>query len=163
MINSLSISQFAARLSIICLGVLIVAGFLGCGSEVSDAPATVPVSGKVTLNGQPLAGAKIFFVNPTHTGMGVTEEDGSYTIPEGAIPGENTIYITKIEGEGLDPEAGIDEAQMMAAGGLPGLPASPRSQSTIKEVVPEKYSNPAKTELSFVVGADGSDAADFSL
>lgn len=94
----------------------------GCGgSEVGiDVPENlVPVTGVVTLDGQPLEGATVIYhppdgTDPPRTARGVTDADGRYELlyaPEvkGAVPGTHRVQISK---------TGADEM----------------------EVVPEKYS-----------------------
>ncbi len=85
----------------LCLLLLLVGG---CGS-----PDVVPVSGRVTLNGRPLAGACVT-LQPTGLGPGErpeasgssgrTDADGRYTLRliepqrEGALIGEHVVTIT---------------------------------------------------------------------
>jgi len=86
-----------ARLLIGCL----VAVGLGCGST-----KFVPVSGKVTLNGQPLAGATVSFEplgeddspSPKPGSVGTTKADGTFTLKaisgaSGAVPGKHRVRI----------------------------------------------------------------------
>ena len=82
---------------------------VGCGSDV------VPVSGRVTLDGQPLAGAVVTFQpfsgrDPSHAisgSVGRTNEEGRFSLrlvePDipGASVGEHTVSITTAT---IDPE-----------------------------------------------------------
>ena len=109
---SQGICAFAA---IMCLVVV------GCGPGYS----VVPVSGKVTINGEPAAGLKIVFYpkgtdankgNPGPYSQATTGEDGSYTLKtrydeDGAVVGDHRVAIEMGDGDGdLDPEA-LDEAK----------------------------------------------------
>jgi hypothetical protein len=92
-----------------CLGAIFA---LGCGADV------VPVSGRVTLDGKPLAGARVTFQpraegaasgEPATGSVGQTDEDGHYTLrlikPDqpGAAVGEHTVTISAAAG-GSDKE-----------------------------------------------------------
>ncbi len=62
------------------LGLLVIAAASGCG------PRSMPVEGRVTLDGSPLPDARISFVmkdqDPYVMGRGVTDASGHYTIHE---------------------------------------------------------------------------------
>lgn len=74
----------------------------GCGSGRSD---LAPVSGKVTLDGQPLAKALVEFIPEGTSGVvaiGRTDEQGNYTLmasrsAQGATIGPNKVRITTFE------------------------------------------------------------------
>lgn len=101
--------------ALICLVVV------GCGPGYS----VVPVSGKVTINGEPAAGLKIvFYPKGDDANKGIagphstatTAEDGSYTLKtrygdDGAVVGEHRVMIEMGDGDdGLDIES-LDEAK----------------------------------------------------
>lgn len=71
----------------------------GCGG--SDFPRTAPVSGTVTLKGKPIEGAEVYFVHEKLVAMATTDKDGHYELVQGAVPGENKVYFSKIEGGDL--------------------------------------------------------------
>jgi hypothetical protein len=87
----------------LCLTTLVLVGLLsGCGS--SDKPKLGQVTGKVTRNGLPVIGAKVYFspVEGGRTSEGVTQGDGSYELvylrdEKGAIIGEHKVRITTYE------------------------------------------------------------------
>jgi hypothetical protein len=114
---------------------------LGCGKSI---PKTVPVSGKVTMDNQPLAHA---FVNFTPAdgqnqnvleAMGETDDQGHYSLKliqsrtEGAAPGEYKVRISLMVREGGKGQ-----------------------------VLPEEYNK--KTTLSFKIPAEGTTEANFTL
>jgi hypothetical protein len=134
------------RLLVLACAVLPV---LGCGGT-----RVAPVSGRVTLNGAPLANAKVIFqpiprdgVNVGPASQGDTNAQGEYTLKlisggkDGAVVGEHLVSVSALQGSPPDPK--IDNPP-------------PR-----KELVPERYN--AKTELKFEVPASGATKADFAL
>ncbi len=128
---------------------LVALGLAGCGSEYPVAP----VSGEITLNGAPLAGARVGF-EPMREGddleagpgsYGVTDEQGRYQLTAldgrpGAVVGNHRVWVRTYQArEG--PHGQI-------------IPVTP-------ERVPKRYN--IQTELTFEVPPGGSDEADFAL
>ena len=137
----------------------------GCGGGGGKQVATVPVSGTVTWQGKPLADATVSFYSKEHDflGTGVTNAEGHYELYQGAAPGENTVWISKVEGDagasadpGENPEADPVQLQEMAGDIDEGIELQ-------GEQLPAKFSNPDQTVLSFKVPEGGSDSADFRL
>ncbi|NOX55776.1 MAG: carboxypeptidase regulatory-like domain-containing protein [Planctomycetes bacterium] len=141
---------------------------LGCaGPEQPKGPETVDVSGTVLLDGKPLAGAEVYFISPDgkFVGFGETGSDGKYTLVQGAVPGKNKVYISKIEIDEseLNPEEGIDPEQMAAAAEAGGGEEAGEEGGGSKQLLPASYSDPEKTKLTFDVPAGGTSEADFQL
>lgn len=143
------------RMRGLSVGVLVVA-CAGCGGGPS-LPDTVPVSGKVTLNGQPLADASVTFV-PTGTtrgdgGFGTTAADGRYELRylrggAGVPAGTYRVVISKrAMPDGSPAVEGPDVAPI---------------DSPAREVLPPKYSHEEYTTLSATVPAGGG-TIDFQL
>lgn len=119
----------------------------GCGGSDLD---LVPVSGVVTLDGQPLENASVTFapitdasIAPTSTGR--TDKDGRFTLStiqgeSGAIVAEHKVIIF-VEGE-------ADE----------GDDASANSKSN---TIPDRYNN--NSELRKTVPPEGLENAEFRL
>jgi hypothetical protein len=119
----------------------------GCG----DGQRIAPVSGRVTLNGQPLAGAAVLFspiaaegeISPGAGSGGFTDQDGRYTLSltvpgkqtAGAVVGKHKVRITPAPAEGR------------------GRP---------RPLIPERYSG-RETILEYEVPPGGTDRADFAL
>lgn len=149
----------------ICLFSLVLSG---CGGG-DVGPKTVRVSGVVTLHGKALEGAEVRFIGSNFTGFGKTNAEGKYELVQGAVPGNNKIIISKIEGGAgitLDPEAGMDAEQLRTAAASVQADPTARKADVAKipkEVVPAEYSDPMKTKLSFPVPESGSSSADFRL
>jgi hypothetical protein len=123
----------------------------GCSSEPYQ---VAPVSGRVTLNGKPLAKASVTFApvptkgsdEPGPSSAAITDSDGRFTLKTigkdkaGAVVGKHLVRIALLG----DTPAPADDRPIQERGQLP-----------------MKYN--AKTELEFDVPAGGTDAADFPL
>ena len=125
--------------------VLVAVLAAGCGS---GGPEIAYVSGRVTMDGKPLAHATVVFIPENGRPAGArTDEDGNYVLNftegrRGAIPGKNTIRITTLR------EAEQDE------NGKTVLPASP-------ETIPPKYNT--ESTLTFTVEPNKRNVANFDL
>lgn len=130
---------------------------LGCGKAPQGVP-TVVVSGKVTLDGQPLGGAEVRFLGEKHAGFAITEADGTYSLTNGAQVGPNKVSISKIDPAKLPPNLrGMSMADLQSIAQGQGMKTIPG------QVVPRKYSDPVSTTLSLDVPAGGTSSADFAL
>jgi hypothetical protein len=122
---------------------------LGCGSR-----KYAPVSGQVTLNGQPLANATVGFQPIAAEGSmeagpgsaGTTDEKGMFVLKglkgeSGAWVGEHRVIISLV-----NTKAGADDRRR---GGPPQ-----------EETIPARYNT--STELTFAV-RPGTNKADFNL
>jgi hypothetical protein len=131
-----------------------VLSLVGCGK---GDPSHVSVSGKVTLNDEPLAGAQIHFIPVGKTqGIGAqarTGADGRYQLNDrrgqpGAAPGDYKVTISKrVMPNGAD---------------VPADDPTPPIESPAREKLPTIYSNRARTTLKAVVPTQGGDI-DFPL
>jgi hypothetical protein len=114
------------------LGIMLICAGIACGCGSSQPQNVGKVSGKVTLEGQPLAGAVVTFSPVTAGGssaLGRTDDSGQFSLSyaqgiEGAEIGENRVSISTYD-EG-DPD---------------GDPPRPK----VLEKVPLKYN--VRTEL----------------
>lgn len=88
------------------IALVAMASFVGCGA---GGPSLGAVTGKVTLDGQPLPGAVVTFDPGTsRPSIGTTGPDGSYKLNftperEGAVLGSHVVRISTavVEGEGV--------------------------------------------------------------
>lgn len=132
------------------LSMLLVVMTAGCGGgvEAKPLPKTVPVSGIVTLNGQPLVSATVTFIPEGQTKgiecQGITDESGQYALKqqhgsEGAPPGNYKVIISRLlRGDGTPlPKEGA------GAGGI------------ATETLSRRYSDITKTKLTAVVPQEG--------
>src|SRR6187399_2370414 len=89
---------------------LLTVGIVLTGCWGSSRPATYPVTGTVTSQGKPVAGAVITFV-PTDAGeaaSAITDSEGKYALTtwaagDGARPGEYRVKVSKQEQAAADP------------------------------------------------------------
>lgn len=132
----------ALSLALMCLVLL-----SGCGS---GKPATVPVTGTVTLDGNPLEGASVTFT-PAEGGRlatGKTDASGNFTLMtfeagDGALAGPNKVGVSKMEVSGDvqgDPTA--DPGDMLS-----GPPGAGGNQPP-KSLIPKKYANPETSGIT---------------
>lgn len=81
----------------------------GCADVPADQPDLNPVTGTVTLDGNPLAGAAIVFESANgQVAFGQTDENGHYEMVykgpwKGAVTGQNTVRITTASDAPPDP------------------------------------------------------------
>ena len=120
---------------------MVLSALLGCGQK---GPRLVPVTGTVTLDGQPVAHAGILFT-PVECGppaSGTTDEQGQFRLRtvnrEGAVTGEHRVAVTKSETTGVGDFGAV---------GPEGI--------TVIWHVPEKYSRPKTSGLEAAVDDDG--------
>jgi hypothetical protein len=111
------------------------------------------VSGRVTMDGNPLANAAVAFLpdtkpgaKPSPTSRGETDKDGRYMLTSsedkpGAVVGTSKVRISTMRSSG----GGEGEGGAILA----------------RETVPERYN--ARTELTFDVPEEGTDQANFDL
>lgn len=134
---------------------------LGCGDPAP--PPLAKVNGKVTYQGKPLTMGRVLFVPIA------PKQDGSREYPAGGSIGEDGNYeLTTIEkGDG----AAIGEHKVvvmaMTGGAAPsgfynGEAASKAKPAKLKSLIPEKYSSPDTTTLSYKVVA-GANTFDIEL
>jgi hypothetical protein len=140
-----------SRLSLLA-ALLVLAG---CSKGPYD---VAPVSGRVTLNGQPVANVAVMFqpmaaggnYNPGPGSYGITDADGRYTLKligketAGAVVGKHKVRIENYTD--------------------PGDPSDDRPRKAVKHAnpIPLKY-NQGEAILDFDVPAGGTDKADWPL
>ncbi len=151
----------------------------GCGSNPF---VLAPVSGRVTVDGQPVAGLRIAFEPvgsaerraPGPEAIGVTDEDGWFTLKtlsesprRGAVVGKCRVRIwtlpsnqkdrlTDVQAPGFDPVKEVKDLREQ-------LRSQARKKAANRPTgsLPLRYND--NTELSFDVPPNGTDKADFSI
>lgn len=114
-----------------------------CRSKPSDQPDLGTVTGVVTMDGAPLAGALVSFAPEAgRASQGVTDSDGKYELlyignTKGAKLGPHKVYITTYIADDSDPDA-----------------------RKIKEMIPAKYH---KDTILAADVKDGKNTYDFKL
>ena len=151
-----SLPGFAFLSAAAFMGLVVGSVVIGC-KPGANRPATVPVSGTVTLKGSPIAGATVSFqaVDGSRSSVAITDESGRYELTtfvrgDGAVPGEYKVAVTKVT------QAVVES--------VPGAKYEPPSGPIPepKNQLPAKYADADKSGLKFTV-TNGSNAADFSL
>jgi hypothetical protein len=134
----------------LALPLLALAGGWGCGS--GDNLDRQPISGTVTLDGQPLPTGTVR-LDPASAESGTQVsaqiENGKYSLSksDGPVPGTYKVQITSIESPKFEPPAGK----------TPGEVVMPKT----KENVPAKYN--LKSVLTATVKSGQSEPIDFKL
>lgn len=131
---------------------LLCVPFAGC-ENVPEGPRTVPASGVVTLNGEPIEGAAIVFIGDggEFSAHGMSDSQGQFSLDSfeyktGAVPGSYKVVVTKtVE---ITEESG---AKLKGEG---ALHAGEGAQVGIRNDLPSKYQNP-NNGLEFVIPEDG--------
>jgi hypothetical protein len=140
---------------------------VGCGGGAPPMPSgIVPVTGTVTLDGEPVSGAIVTFVPVQITGgggaglgaaSGMTDSTGKYSLigyegrANGTLPGSYRVKIsrlTRADGSTVIPGPDDSPMQLLVSGA--------------REQLPEKYSSDIRTSLVATVDPSGS-PVDFKL
>lgn len=131
----------------LCL-LLSISLLVGCGGSGNPVGT---VSGKVTLNGEPVSEASVMFepVDGGRSSFGITGADGNYQLTymqenDGALVGEHTVRITTQRGAKRD-----DRGQITQPGVKEKLPPEYNTEST-QLVTVESGNN----EINFEVLSD---------
>jgi len=115
---------------LLCAAGVLVSLVPGCGGESADVPDLAPVSGTVTLDGEPAAGVAVFF-SPRSNGedpkertsgtgaTGATDSNGKYTLKHrsgelGIEPGVYNVTFSKVAMPDGSP---IPEGKLLGEGG----------------------------------------------
>ncbi len=139
--------EFAAGSAGMCrwlvMGLVAVA-LMGCGGAPAG-PVVVPVTGVITLDGAPLADAKVLFLPNEKTSnpcTGTTDAAGKYTLTQstfqGATPGSYKVTVEvyqQKDGKPVPEEMKNDMMQLIAMG-------------RAKQILPPKYADASKTTLT---------------
>ncbi len=121
----------------------------GCSGVGDDGrPSRYPVTGTVTMNGEPVANANVNFqlVDGSGSAVGVTDSQGRYELTsfvpgDGAVPGEYQVTVTKFSQLTPSPDVSEDDADY-----------DPDAPAMVPEnLLPERYANPATSELTATV------------
>tara|TARA_R110002111_G_scaffold255157_1_gene321295 strand:- start:92352 stop:92807 length:456 start_codon:yes stop_codon:yes gene_type:complete len=127
--------------TLICASLVLC--FSGCSSgtdpEIAKRPKVYPVTGSVTLAGQPVEKAVVIFVGGDGvTARGVTDASGEFALTtfdqnDGAVAGAQQVGILK-------EEAGYDPNQLKIGEAPPAVKAD-------RNALPKKYADPKSSGL----------------
>ena len=151
---------------------------LGCTNNSS----TVPVSGVVTIDGEPVSGLRVtFWPEPTSDNAapgpystGITDENGKYSLVyryenPGAMVWKHRVTF---EYDDVDPEAmsnAKDVAEDAKAAGVEmtaeekALAGQAKAQMNKHVRIPKKYSDDGSEQFLIVVPPGGTDSADLVM
>jgi hypothetical protein len=137
---------------------------IGCSG-----PTVVPVTGKVTLKGQPLAKATVTFIptgvegGATSVAVSFTDAEGKFTLQTrlgsgdkmGTVPGTYRVAVSKfVPPQALseaDYQKKLDEEHALHQKGIAlASPVPPRH-----ELIPAEFSDTQRSKLTATVKADG--------
>lgn len=135
---------------------LVLVAVVGCGD---GGPPLVPVNGRVTLDGKPLAGKTVKFIPDASTpGQGAganTDASGNYALlavrpgatrdVPGAPPGAYRVIVTEPMFPIDLPVQKADNPEPVAAIGLPA--AGPKKGQTIPSVYGQAETTPLRVEV----------------
>lgn len=132
--------------SCLLLLVCFTGSLVGCGGA-SDAPVTYPVSGKVTLDGEPLPEGDIIFRDASGKAASAAGkiENGAYSLT--ATAGKKSVVITATK----------EIPGKTVVGGAPDEPPVP----AVEQYLPAEYNE--KTTLEADVSDSGSNEFTFEL
>jgi hypothetical protein len=136
---------------VIWLSLFVLFASTGCSTS-----KVAPVSGRVTLDGKPLAGVHVSFQPIARTGE-TNPGGGSYAITDS--DGQFTLLL--VEGEQPGAFIGRHRVEITARGEAPPANVDFARRPPPKVFVPEKYSR--NSELTFEVPSGGTTAANFDL
>jgi len=143
-----------AKLSV---STLVTVGIFLTGCSSSSKPPTFPVTGTVTWQGKPLAGAVITFVPTGKEGeaaSAITDSEGKYALTtweagDGARPGQYRVKVSKQEQKTVDPSKMVqnltieEEQKIYVENKKPPPPT--------KSLIPSKYQDDQTSGLVHTV------------
>jgi hypothetical protein len=132
------------------LTVVVLLTTAGCGAKAdSKMPGLVPVTGTITMDGKPLAGAAVSFVGTGTTqtigAAGITDDTGKYELAvatgdKGAAAGDYKVVVNKL----------------VMADGSPIPPGTTSvAELSTKNLIPPMYSDFTSSQLKATVPPGG--------
>ena len=131
----------------LAISTLMTVGIVLTGCSNSSQSPTYRVTGTVTSQGKPVAGAAITFVptgNEGEAASAITDSDGKYALTtwragDGARPGEYRVKVSKQEQKTVDPSKmvknlSIEEEQKIYV-------ESKKPRPPAKSLIPSKFEN----------------------
>lgn len=151
-------SRMVSRLAVVSLALFLMSG---CGTPgAGDRETTHPVSGTVTMNGQPVPRANLSFqlADGSGSAAAVTDAQGRYelttfTAGDGAVAGDYLVAITQFEE--APPGAGVSDDHPDYN---PNLPAF-----VPQNLLPERYASVGTSELKATVVPGENSGVNFEL
>lgn len=135
---------------------LLAIALAGCDSSKKVDDGLVPVSGNITIDGAVGGNALVTYIPQGKTGgfggSGTTDSTGRYVIAgargeKGLPAGQYKVTVSRR----LNPD------------GSPPDPNTPPIESNASETLPDRYTNPEKTQLIVNLNADDKRSFDFAI
>jgi hypothetical protein len=154
------------------LFVLLIQGCAG-GDETGDRSKVYPVTGKITLSGAPVVGAAVTFSpkGQQPVALGRTNDSGIYSLTtydaaDGASEGDYTVLVTKAGApagsETTPAPAHQTSGPVLLQAHKPGRRGAKKGDDS-GSLLPSKYGDRSKTDLSATVKSEGENKFDFDL
>ena len=128
------------------MSVVLLPAILGCGN---DFPGRVAISGIVELDGKPLDGASVAFIGDGGGALATATTDKLGEFRVKVATGTNKVSVSKVDPNAAAAIADAPKAEDM----LMGTPEQVKKIVQPKPGVPEKYGNPATSNLQFDISA----------
>ena len=130
---------------------------VGGGCSRAGGPKTVPASGKVVYNGQPVAGAKVAFLGDGNSlpALAITDKNGEFELTtrdpsDGAVPGKHVVTVSKsVPGK---TKTGPADKSMEAA--VARSKETETDQQSLS-LLPDHYAIASQSGLEFTVSESG--------
>ena len=159
-------SKFRLTLVVNAILAPLLIGMTGCGDPGIGA---IQVTGTVTVDGAPMAGATVVF-SPDEGGQaasGVTNAEGKYKLTtekanDGAVPGKYKISITKHENAADDIPKTADPNDAKSMDAIYSK-LNTREKQKSKNLIAPMYENPKGSGLTAEVKGSGTNNFDFPL
>jgi len=151
-------------LVLFCLVALV--GLVGCPGGDSG---TAPVSGTVTLDGQPVDGASVAFSPKSGDGQAaaaMTNSEGRFEMANGAAPGSYGVTVTKTAAAAPtveDPRSRGGDLSAADAEAISKMAEGGEDASTPTDMLPAKYKSTDTSGLTAEVPAGGTDSIKLEL
>ena len=129
------------------MALAVLLALCGCGrSTAVPSMQTLPVTGKISLDDKPLAGADVLFTipDPPASFFATTKDDGTYQLQ--ALEGRKAT---------LKGRCKVTISRMVMPDGSPWLKDQPPAMVGAIEQLPAQYSSLETTTLSADVGPEG--------
>lgn len=150
--------------------VLLGATLSGCGSASQPPVPVYPVSGVITLQGQPVIGADVTFVNAekNRSAFGRTNEKGEYrlttfTSNDGAVEGKVVVTVTKAPETPNNVAVADIDSEAYVPPSVEVRRQSPAKTKKEKPLLPERYSTPTSSSLMAMISSDQENKLNFDL
>jgi hypothetical protein len=147
--------DFSKRWIVWSIALVQIALMMGCDSDTN--PKTYKVSGIISLKGQPVEKATLVFIPKGENGnpaTAVSSKDGRYELTtfnaaDGAVPGEYSIKISKLEYK--EERTSTENVYANSEEESVNYKLSESAGAPPKNLLPAKYANPMTSGLTYTV------------